>query len=201
MNATIRKISQILAWHVGIALVIGLYFSDNIRGYYRFKEICAKDAGLRVYEPLQKNEGWQTSAPNADSHAGYLLSYYPGISYVRYLDDGGVLRDLKRTDEKKARWDSGFRPQPIDESSQPQYAYDEEFKEVAGEVRMNKRTSKVTNIQSGKIVVTYQDFTYRLFNPDWGSSGGSACSGLNRDDLSKAPNDSKERAIQSAFTK
>ena len=193
-----RRILKILVWPVGIALAIGLYFSDNIRGYYRFKEICAKEAGLRVYEPLQKGEGWQASG---EIDAGYLLHYYDGISFVRYSDDKKNLQDLVRTTVKKDFSDDGFRPQPVDSSRQPRYVYYEEFKKFDGEVRMNSRISTVTNIQSGKTVVTYQDFTYRLFNPDWGSSGGTACSSFGREDLDKVPNDSKEIAIQSAFTK
>lgn len=198
MNTTIKRIIKILVWPVGIALVIGVYFSDNIRGYYRFKEICAKDAGLRVYEPLQKGEGWLASG---EIDAGYLLHYYDEISFVRHLDDKKSLQDLVRTTVKKDFSDDGFLSQPVDSSRQPRYVYYEEFNKLDDEVRMNSRISRVTNIQSGKPAVTYQDFTYRLFNPDWGSSGGSACSSFNRDASDKGPNDSREIAIRSAFTK
>ena len=39
-----KLMSKLLAWLAGTAMLTGLYFSDNIRGYYRFKEICEKKA-------------------------------------------------------------------------------------------------------------------------------------------------------------
>ena len=196
-----KRLLKLTAWPVGIALLIGLYFLDNIRGYYRFKEICEKEAGLRVYEPIQKNKGWQTLIPNSDSKAAYLLSYYNGISYVRFEEKNGILHDLRRTGEKKNRWDSGFRPEPSASNDQPLYEYHDDLKTVTEEVRINRYASTVTNLQSGKLAVIYQDFTYRLFNQDWGLGRGTSCSSFNRNDSGKSPNESKEIAIQTAFSK
>jgi hypothetical protein len=185
-----NRLLKFSIWSLGVVALTGLYFSDNIRGHYRFKDICRKDAGLRVYEPLRK-----------EATAGYLLHFYEGISYVRYPDRNGDFRDLIRTAEKKDSSDDGFRSQPIDSNKKPSYEYRTEVKTLVEEARMNRYLSTVTDSQSGKLAVIYQDFTYRLFNPDWGTGAGTACSLLGRDDSDKGPNRSQEIAIQKAFTK
>ena len=45
-------------WVTAFVVLVGLYFASNIYGYYRFKSICAKEGGLKVYQPLQKGVGW-----------------------------------------------------------------------------------------------------------------------------------------------
>lgn len=196
-----NRLLKLSIWPLGVVALTGLYFSSNIRGYYRFQEVCQRDAGLRMYEPLLKGEGWQTLAGNSDSAAAYLLSYYDGISYVRYRDKDGILQDLIRTNEKKSRSDSGFRPKLASSGTQPLYEYQSNAEEVAGEVRMNKYTTIVRNLRTGGVSVTYQDFTYRLFNPEWGLGRGTSCSSLMQGNTSKSLNDSREVAIRSAFVK
>ena len=58
MNKAIR--GGVIA--VGIVVAIAAYFGDNIRGYYRFKELCETEGGLKVFRPLLKNVGWQASS-------------------------------------------------------------------------------------------------------------------------------------------
>lgn len=187
---------KIFAWSVGIALLIGIYFSDNIRGYYRFKNICQKDAGLRVYEPLQKGEGWQTSRK---SDAGYLLHYYDGISFVRFLDEKNSPQNLIRTANKNSSSDDGFRLQSIVANKSPRYEYHTEAAALPEEIRINRYISTITNLNSGKFSVIYQDFTYRLFKPDWGLGRGTACSSFDRSNGGSGPNNSQEVAIKKVF--
>jgi hypothetical protein len=198
MNITAQKTLKKIRWPLGIAIVIALYFSDNIRGYYRFKEICANDAGLAIYEPLQKGMGWSSSKFDA----GYLLNNYDGINFVRFIDDQQSFRDLVRTNARKDFWDDGFKPQPIDITRQPHYSYAAENKKIETEVRLNSYSKIIRSIQNGKVVVMYRDFAYKLFVPDWGTSGGLIfCKSTTQDDLSKAPNQNPERAIRSSFSK
>lgn len=198
MSTWLARNSKVFVWPIGIALAVGLVFTDNIRGYYRFKDICKNDSGLRIYDPLQKNQGWLAMG-KAD--AAYLLHYYGEISYVRYFDSKESLQDLVRTDNKRDSSDDGFRAKPIESDRQPRYEYRDEFNRVPEEARMNRYTSTVKIIENGKLAVTYQDFTYRLFNPDWGGTGGTACSTLNRADINRGSNDSKEIAIHTGFMK
>lgn len=48
MTSTRRKLLW-LAFFAGITLI---FFSENIWGYFRFRQICAEQAGIRVYEPV-----------------------------------------------------------------------------------------------------------------------------------------------------
>ena len=44
---------------VGVIALIGFHFSDNIRGYFKFKHLCETEAGLKVYEKFESNAAWE----------------------------------------------------------------------------------------------------------------------------------------------
>lgn len=196
MNTTAKSILKILLWPMGVALVLGLYFADNIRGYYRFKELCANEAGLKVYQPLERNVGWLADK----NEAGYLLYFYSSILFVRYANGEQSLQDLIRTTEKRDSSDDGFRSQPVDTIKQPLYGFQKRIEVVTNESRITRYKTTVTNLQSGQPAVVYQDFVYRIFSPDWGAGQGTACSSLRRSDSGQRPNRVQETAIQQAFS-
>jgi len=196
MNSTVTNILRILIWPVGLALLLGLYFADNIKGYYRFKELCSKEAGLKVYQPLERDVGWFSDK----NESGYLLYSYPSIAFVRYADKAQSFQDLIRTTEKKDSSDDGFRPQPADVSKQPMYVFRKTIEEVSNGSRMTHFKTAVTNLESGQPVVTYHDFTYRIFSPDWGVAQGTSCSSLDHRDSDQRPSHAQEIAIQQAFS-
>lgn len=195
MKEPAKVFIKIMIWPIGFLLLLSLYFADNIKGYYRFKELCAKEAGLKVYQPLERDVGWFSDK----NESGYLLYSYPGIAFVRYADKAQSLQDLIRTTEKKDSSDDGFRPEPADAVKQPLYGFRKTIEEVPNESRMTRFKTTVTNLKSGQTVVVYQDFLYRIFSPDWGVAQGTACSSLNHLDSDQRPSRVQQKAIQQAF--
>ena len=196
MKELVMRLLKLAIWPLAAALVIGLYFAVNIKGYYRFKELCAKEAGLKVSQPLERGVGWLAHK----NEAGYLLYFYKDIAFVRYVDEAQNQQDLIRTNEKNRPSDNGFRQRPVDITKQPAYEFDKAIGTVSGEDRLTKYQTTVTNLQNGKVSVAYQDFTYQLFSPDWGVAQGSACSSLGRRDSSERPTRAQETSIQNAFS-
>lgn len=68
-----------------IFLSIFAFFFSNIKGYYRFKQYCEAEGGLRVYEPLEKNVGWLAD----DFENARLVALLDRGDFVRYTDKNG----------------------------------------------------------------------------------------------------------------
>lgn len=184
-----------------VVLLTLLYFSGNIRSYYRFKEICKNEAGLRVKEPIKSGEGWIAPGINGDSNARYLLGSYEGIQYVRYVKTNGIANDFALVKSAQGSGYINYAESSADVRLVPLYEFREIIQKVQTETRLNSYLSEVRNTTTNKLVIRYLNFTYRLFEPDWGVGGGYTCSGLLRDDLDQRADDSREVAIRSAFVK
>jgi hypothetical protein len=176
-------------------LAIALFFSDNIRGYYRFKDICAKDAGLHVYVPLKRDVGWVAREIDAPS----LLHFYEEVNFVRHSANDHTVKDLVRTPDRSSVSDNGFRTTPPDPSKQPTYSYQTVLETVASELRMYKRGAIVTEVASEKVVATFQDYVYTFFETNWGPAQGTSCSAFNSVNAANRARDSEERFLKNAF--
>ncbi len=182
-------------WPVGLVLAIALFFSSNIRGYYRFKEICLKNAGLHVYVPLMRDVGWVAR----EIDAPLLLHFYKEIPFVRHSTDGHTFKDLVRTSDRSSASDNGFRTISPDPSKQPIYSYQTVLENVANELRIYKRGAIVTEVASGKVVATFQDYIYRIFETNWGPAEGTSCSSFSSVNAANHARDSGEKFLQNAF--
>lgn len=171
-----RRISKILVWPAGIALAIGLYFSDNVRGYYRFKEICAKDAGLHVYQPLERNVGWMVSGGRMYD-AGFMAEFKE-VAFVRYHNaEDGNWYDVYRAPKLKVG-DLGIAQQPADLSKPVVYEFKIVQKDLEDEVRMGATIREFIDLRNSSLVATYKVFSYGKFNPDntiLAAPSGEAC--------------------------
>src|SRR5437868_10592772 len=87
-----------------IFLSIFAFFFSNIKGYYRFKQYCEAEGGLRVYEPLERNVGW---AAKDKEHAAFT-SVLDSVGFVRYIENDKELdhfRSEEHTSELQSRFD------------------------------------------------------------------------------------------------
>ena len=50
---------KVIAYISIVPLLTVLYFIDNIRGYYRFKELCQQEKQLVITSKLERNVGWE----------------------------------------------------------------------------------------------------------------------------------------------
>jgi hypothetical protein len=165
---------------LGISLVgalIGGYFASNIKGYYRFKEICQKEGGLRVYQPLEKGVGWRVRIECSSCKEGYRdQSIYPtfdGVAFLRFRDESsGALMDKILIPPTQLRGQYTEKRTLADLSKPVIYEYIEIRKNVANETRLTSSEFQVIDQRSGKIVVTNKDFSYSFTNYDWGVGGG-----------------------------
>ena len=78
-------------------LLIGLYFFENIKGYYRFKYYCETDGGLRIYKKLERGLGFSVN----DSSESLSLVKFEGVGFVRFYENG-VAYDLKYISGKRS---------------------------------------------------------------------------------------------------
>lgn len=161
---TTSRFGKLLVWGVGLLLVVGLFFSSNIRGYYRFKEICEKEAGLKVFIPIERNVGWRIRGERMED-AGFplLLNDVPFVRY-RSVKDGN-LYDVFRIPKVKVG-DSGIAQKPADMSKAVAYEYDVRTVDLPNELRTGAQHFEVMDLRSDKLAVRYSRFSFGKFSPD-----------------------------------
>lgn len=145
-----------------IPLLIGMYFFDNIKGYLRFKQYCANEGGLHIYEPLEKNVGWWAK-DKYDARVAALLKY---VDFVRYFDEkDGVSYDLRYLGGSPQR-DSSFEKVLSDESKRVLYKWQYINEVVPNELRLRKYGKKISNMNTNKNIVSYINFGYEKLDRD-----------------------------------
>lgn len=155
------KISKKIWIITAIPLLIVIYFFDNIKGQYRFKQYCNKEGGLRVYEPLEKKEGWEAK----DYYSARSALQLKHVGFVRFIDikDNNRLYDLKYTDGNRES-DSSYKKFPANESKETSYIWTIETSFVRGEDRLNRTSYKIIDKKNGKLAAIYNRFVYSQFD-------------------------------------
>lgn len=141
-----------------IPLLIVLYFFDNIKGYYRFKQYCEKEGGLKVYQPLEKNVGWLTK----DYLYARTISSIDHVDFARYQDDEGVF-DLKYKGDKR-EVDSSYLKTLASDSKTVIYRWDRVNRMVPNELRLARSGYEIFDINTNKLMVRYYYFNYSRFD-------------------------------------
>lgn len=169
-------LARFLIWSISIALLIGLYFSENIRGYYRFKSLCEKEAGARTFESLQPGVGWMVAGGRPEETE--FLVAFEEIAFVRYRSEkDGNLYDVHRVPKLKVG-DSSYVIRPADLSKTVVYEYRVTQGRVKDEARLGISRAEVLNLQVSAVVYSYTKFGYSKFDPDrtfLGAPSGEAC--------------------------
>lgn len=143
-----------------IPSLIGLYFFDNIKGYYRFKQYCEKEGGLRVYQPLEKNVGW-LAEDQEQAKAASLLEY---VDYVRYTDKYDENTYDLRYLGGDSQLDTSYEIRPVNKSNIPVYSWSSVGEEVKGELRIRRFGYEVIKIKKSELAALYYSFSYAKFN-------------------------------------
>jgi hypothetical protein len=182
MNRTLKTVGYISI----IPLLIGLYFFDNIRGYYRFKELCAEHKEVVVYQKLEPNVGWQANLKeyeNFDS-VNELLYFMPHIKFYRFNDyTKRQLFDASFIGTSRLSWVNGSRYIPDEASKQikdkENYLYSLANKEIKAvyqlenfseylpnELRIGRGGYRIRDLRTNKVLVIIEDIGYGLFDQD-----------------------------------
>jgi hypothetical protein len=176
MNSTLKALLSIPVLIVSIALVISLYFAENIWGYYRFKVMCAKESGLKIYQPLEPNSGWWVNGGSV--YDAIVLVSFKEVAFIRYRDKkDGNLYDVYSTPRQKIS-DEGYARKLADMSQQVLYEYKYSNPRLENEIRMSIVLEEFIDLSTSKVMARYQGFTHSKFNPDntlLGANSGEQC--------------------------
>lgn len=145
---------------IGIPILILIFFIPNIYGYFQFKSYCASEGGLRVYEQLEKNVGWQTD----DYESAQMAAQINHVAFVRYNDKkDGNSYDLKFIGGYPIN-EKTFDKKPADEKRPVKYKYEDKNQNYKNELRLRKSSVIVTDVNTSKILVSYSWLNYSVYD-------------------------------------
>ena len=190
MNMSIKTVlNRVLIISLPFILV-GLYLSDNIRGYYEFDHLCSAEGGGRIYGEVESNSGWEVEPNN---YAGWLASI-SGVKFVRVKDDSSDadLYDLVYVGGN--RWnDNSFEREEVRTSFETKYKFVHSRKDINETPRLSRMSYEFIDLKSGDILADFHYFHYSFF--DQSKTLLSAPSG-NKCDLGR---DTLENLIETMF--
>lgn len=142
-----------------IPLLIGLYFFDNIKGYYRFKQYCEAEGGLKVYEPIKKGVGLLAK----DKDDAYSAALLKNIGFVRYKDEDGNFYDIRYIGGHPQH-DSSYKRKPSDLSIILNYEWRVINMKFMHESRLGKSGYEIFDLTKKIALVKYSIFYYSKFD-------------------------------------
>ncbi len=179
-----------------VFLSIFAFFFGNIKGYYRFKQYCEVEGGLRVYEPLEKNVGWLAQ----DEYAAKQAAFFSGVGFVRYTDKAnGKTYDVKYIGGKPQR-DESYIKEDSNEAQVVRYVWKFIDLPISNELRLSRSGYEVFDSNKNQLAVSFYMIGYSILDPIYtilGSPSGQFCfheGGRSMDDLPLSL-----KAISSAF--
>jgi len=144
---------------ISIPVLILLFFSSNIYGYFRFKHYCSTEGGLRVYEKLERNVGWWAK----DKYDARTVALLDGVGFVRYTDQkDGQTYDIKYIGGDPQD-DSSFERKFADEARLLLYRWKYINYRIPEELRLGRHGYEVLNINNDRVLVNYYMFGYSKF--------------------------------------
>jgi hypothetical protein len=156
---------------IKIAVVIGIlclaytvYYWDAITGQWKFEALCKKEGGSRFYAPVEKDVGWEVVSNN-DKKAYKIPFGFGGVSFVRFKDEDGTLKDVYIT-TGETRWMKGYDIQPADMILQPRYKLNLYQGHVQNDNRMSRTSFSISDIRNGSLVAEHTYFSYEWTSPD-----------------------------------
>lgn len=183
LNSTATKI-------IGVSvLAVLIFFFDNIKGYYRFKQLCDEHQELIVYKKLEPNVGWQVDI-NKRYHRDIVSEYLyfiPQIKFFRFLEqderrnreiyDGRFIGGGRVPYEK---FDHTVRSKLDDKRKDPKnyeflvaefkekvvYQLERFSEEIPNETRSGRSGYRLRDLRSNEVVVILEGIGYSLFEQD-----------------------------------
>ena len=163
MKELAMRLLKLAIWPLAAALVIGLYFAGNIKGYYRFKELCAKEAGLKVHQPLERGVGWLAEGSLSSAAT---MTYYDAVAFVRYRNQkDGQWYDVYRAKRLEVA-DLAYAEQPADLGKSVVYQRKWSTRPLPEETRMGITREEFIDLRTNQIAASYTQLGYSKFNPD-----------------------------------
>mgnify|MGYP000878039264 CR=1 FL=1 len=145
---------------ISIPIVILLFFSSNIYGYFRFKHYCSAEGGLRVYEKLERNVGWLAK----DKYEARTAALLDGVGFVRYTDkNDGKSYDIKYIGGDPQD-DGSFEKYNMDGSKSIRYVWKSINQPVANELRLRRYGEEILDVKDNRVLAQYYMLGYEKLN-------------------------------------
>lgn len=156
-----------------VSIGYGSWKYEIFKGYYEFKQVCAKDSGLQIFEKIEKNVGWEADSLSKARAYQRQLDY---VAFVRAPNDVrksidfslemGELVDV--TFKGGAAWgvDSSYNMPRADVSITTRYRITSFVEPENGSRQLNKTVHQILDIKTGKVVVQWIQYSYKWGNPD-----------------------------------
>ena len=148
-----------------VPALITVFFFDNIRGYYRFKELCNIEKTKQIVNKVEPNMGWVF---NEDVPSTTLLVFptaaLPHVKFVRFKDyDNKQIYDARylggRIYSKKS-----FDVKLADLEQKPVYAWKQIQEEFPKELRTSRYGDQIIDLRTNKVIVNLTNIGYGLFD-------------------------------------
>ena len=182
-----------------VPALIAVFFFDNIRGYYRFKELCGQEKRLVVTAKLERDVGWQMDLNKpASSGEAFDIAGLPNVKFVRFQDwedrkfhdayyVGKTLRVADGGVSRRDNWKEDYEILPADLENKTVYQL-ESFEEVLPtETRTNRYGYRIIDLRTNQGVVTLSEFGYGTFERSrtlLDAPSGNVCHDIYPDDIS-----------------
>lgn len=154
-----RRVVKVALVVLAVPLAVLAYFAPNIHGYYRFKQVCEAEGGLRIHHKLQKGVPWQTN-----SYGRYSVASHGVVPFVRVIRDGQLLDMRYRAGPTGD--DRSYDVVPADLSVSPTYELKLVSERLPDELRLGRFGYEVREIATGRLMVRWYQLGYGLFEQD-----------------------------------
>lgn len=171
MKSTLKTIGYISI----VPLLIGLYFFDNIKGYYRFKQLCEIEKNTQVIGKVEPNMGWfyNEGVPTTPSSV-FKLASLPHVKFVRFMDYDdkqlydasyfGANQPAKDRDVDNKAYKEFYDIKPADLEKKPVYAWKQIQEDFPNELRTSRYGDQIIDLRTNKVVVNLTNIGYGLFD-------------------------------------
>ena len=166
---------------MAILVLLLVYFSENIYGYYRFKQYCWNEGGLRVYEKLEKNEIWLAD----DKFSAKSIAIIPYVGISKFLNEkNNQLYDVFFLGGKINKR-SSYSIKPSGNDQPVKYFFKSKNIKVADEIRLKKVSYIVKRSVDEKLMLEFNSFYYSRLNKKNTILGAPSISSCHNVDLIK----------------
>ena len=148
-----------------VPALITVFFFDNIRGYYRFKELCNIEKTKQIVNKVEPNMGWVF---NEDVPSTTLFVFptaaLPHVKFVRFKDyDNKQIYDARYLGGRIYSKES-FDVKLADLEQKPVYAWKQIQEEFPKELRTSRYGDQIIDLRTNKVIVNLTNIGYGLFD-------------------------------------
>lgn len=164
-------------WVFFFAGIIAIYFSDNIKGYYKFKHLCETEAGSMVYGKLESNVGWEVETRGLRR----VPVFFKEVAFVRFPDRRNELYEIRYKSGPREERKSYF----VDEANillTTKYRFSQQRTQIDEKLLVGKRIAKIIDIETKQTMYEFIGFDYSMFNRHktfLGAPSGRTCNEFN----------------------